>query len=344
MAETMSSKERVQKLFKREETDRPACFSGMGNVTTAGIDSLGYKFAQVHMDAAQMAQSAATSHKLFGFDSCVVPFDLCVEAEALGCVINTYPNSEDLLYPTIKEKVIHSPDEMDALVIPDDLATRGRVPLMREAIGIAKEELKGEVPVGSYVLGPFTLAGQIMELNDLLKLSFKKPDLVNALMEKLAGVIIAVVREYERAGVDYLTVREMGATSDVLSPRAFKNTILPHLKTIFAEINVPSVIHICGRTNDIVGFMAESGADAISVDQKNDPVEARKKLGPDALVFGNYDPYNVLVSGTPELVRETMKKCLDDGVSAVWPGCDIWPTVPAENFQIMMDEVRNYRG
>jgi [methyl-Co(III) methanol-specific corrinoid protein]:coenzyme M methyltransferase len=159
----------------------------------------------------------------------------------------------------------------------------------------------------------------------------------------MAGVIIQVAQEYEKAGVDFITVREMGATSDVLSPRVFKSLILPYLKRIFEKLTVPSVLHICGKTNDIVPFMAESGAKAISVDQKNDVAETRKKLGPKALVFGNYDPYNVLVAGTPDLVRQTIKKCMDDGVSAVWPGCDIWPTVPAENFKTMIDEVKNYR-
>ncbi len=313
----------------------------MGNVTTEGLNQLGYKFAQVHLDARQMAETAATTHKLFGFDCCVLPFDLCVEAEALGCKINTYPHSEDLLYPTIKEKIIHNEGEMD-IEVPGDLTERGRIPLMREAINIAKKDIGDSVPVGSYVLGPFTLAGQIMELNDLLKLSFKKQDKVNALMEKLSGVIVQVAREFEKAGIDYITVREMGATSDVLSPRAFKTLILPHLKSIFKEIKVPSVLHICGKTNDIVGFMLESGAKAISVDQKNDVADTRKKLGPNALVFGNYDPYNVLVSGSTDLVRETIRKCLDDGVSAVWPGCDIWPTVPPENFRAMMETVKDY--
>jgi len=42
------------------------------------------------------------------------------------------------------------------------------------------------------------------------------------------------------------------------------------------------------------------------------------------------------------LVRETIKKCMDNGVSALWPGCDIWPTVPPENFNAMMDEVKKY--
>ncbi|UCG79432.1 MAG: MtaA/CmuA family methyltransferase [Nitrospirota bacterium] len=338
----MSSKDRVTRLFKKEETDRVPCFSGMGNVTTTGLDELGYKFAQVHLDAKQMAETAVTTPKLFGFDSCVLPFDLCVEAEALGAVINTYPHSEDLLYPTIKEKVIKNEDEME-ISVPEDLVGRGRVPLMHEAIGIAKKEAGGEIPVGSYVLGPFTLAGQIMELNDLLKLSFKKADKVGKLLEILSGVIVKVAKVYEDAGIDFITVREMGATSDVLSPRVFKNLILPHLQNIIKELNVPSVVHVCGKTNDIVGFMMESGADAISVDQKNDITETRKKLGNDALVFGNFDPYNVLVAGTPDLIREAITKCIDDGVSAVWPGCDIWPTVPPENFKAMIDTVKEHR-
>ncbi len=342
MTDTMTSRERVLKLFQGKAIDRPACFSGMGNVTTEGLNQLEYKFAKVHLDEFQMAETAVTTHKLFGFDACVVPFDLCVEAEALGAKINTYPDSEDLLYPTIKEKVIHSEDEME-ISIPRDVHERGRVPLVCKAITLAKQALGEEVTIGSYVLGPFTLAGQIMELNDLLKLYFKKPDRVGKLLEALTCVIVAVTRAYEKAGVDYLTVREMGATSDVLSPRVFKNLIQPHLKSIFGQISVPSVIHICGKTNDIVVPMMETGASAISVDQKNDVADTRKKLGDGALIFGNYDPYNVLVSGTTEQVRETMTKCLDDGVSAVWPGCDIWPTVPPENFRTMMETVKMYR-
>jgi len=339
---TLNARDRVLKLFAGEDVDRPPCFSGMGNVTTEGLKSLNQKFAATHLDAKMMAAAAASTYKLFGFESAVAPFDLCIEAEALGCEINVYAHSEDLLYPTIKTKLIHNETEME-IAVPSNITTRGRVPLMVEAIKLMKKDVGSETAIGSYVLGPFTLAGQVMELNDLLKLSFKKPDKVGKLLDQLAEVSIQVAGQYEKAGVDYITVREMGATSDVLSPRVFKSLILPYLKKIFATIKVPSVLHICGKTNDIVPFMAESGARAISVDQKNDVAETRKKLGPKAIIFGNYDPYNVLVSGTPDLVRQTMKKCMDDGVSAVWPGCDIWPTVPADNFKTMMDEVRKYR-
>jgi [methyl-Co(III) methanol-specific corrinoid protein]:coenzyme M methyltransferase len=339
---TLTSRERVLKLFAGETVDRPPCFSGMGNVTTEGLKSLGQKFAATHLEAKMMAAAAASTYKLFGFECGVAPFDLCIEAEALGCEINVYAHSEDLLYPTIKKKLIHNEAEME-ITIPSNLTERGRVPLMVEALQLIKKDIGDEAVVGSYVLGPFTLAGQVMELNDLLKLSFKKPDKIGKLLDQLADAIIQVARQYEKAGVDYITVREMGATSDVLSPRVFKSLILPYLKKIFEKLAVPSVLHICGKTNDIVPFMAESGAKAISVDQKNDVAETRKKLGSKALVFGNYDPYNVLVAGSTDLVRQTIRKCMDDGVSAVWPGCDIWPTVPADNFKAMMDEVRKYR-
>jgi [methyl-Co(III) methanol-specific corrinoid protein]:coenzyme M methyltransferase len=338
----MNARERILKLFAGEPVDRPPCFSGMGNVTTEGLKSIGAKFAASHLDAKLMAGAAASSFKLYGFESGVVPFDLCIEAEALGCEINVYAHSEDLLYPTIKKKLIHNESELD-IGLPSGLTGRGRIPLMVEAIKLIKRDIGGEAAIGTYVLGPFTLAGQIMELNDLLKLSFKKPDKIGKLLDLLADAVIQVAAEYEKAGVDYITVREMGATSDVLSPRVFKSLILPYLSKIFARITVPSVLHICGKTNDIVPFMAESGTKAVSVDQKNDVAESRKKLGPKALIFGNYDPYNVLVTGSPELIRQTMKKCLDDGVSAVWPGCDIWPTVPPDNMKAMLDEVRNYR-
>ena len=117
----MNSRERVLKLFKGEPIDRVPCFSGMGNITETGINGLGYKFAGIHLDAKQMAETAATTYKLFGYECGVVPVDLCVEAEALGCMINVYPHAEGILYPTIKEKLIHNEAEMDNLRIPGGL-------------------------------------------------------------------------------------------------------------------------------------------------------------------------------------------------------------------------------
>jgi [methyl-Co(III) methanol-specific corrinoid protein]:coenzyme M methyltransferase len=65
-------------------------------------------------------------------------------------------------------------------------------------------------------------------------------------------------------------------------------------------------------------------------------------LGDDVLLFGNFDPYGTLVTGDVSEVGPVMKKCIDDGADAVWPGCDIWPEVKKENVEAFVKTVREY--
>jgi len=339
----MNSRERVLGLLQGKEVDRPACFSGMGNVTTAGLDQFGYKFARVHGDARMMADTAASSYRLFGYECAVVPYDLCLEAEAIGCVMNPYEQVDQLLYPTIKEKVVHAEEEMTTFPIPDNIASRGRVPVVCEAIKLLKADIGDEVAIGSYVLGPFTLAGQLMDLNDLFKLSFKSPGQVGVMLDRLAGVIIDIARALHAAGADYITVREMGATTDVLSPKVFRNVIFPPLKKVREALGgIPTVLHICGGTNKIMNILNEVGCNAISVETKNDLAQSRNDIGYEPLLFGNIDAYNVLVNGSPETVEKATLAALEGSVDAVWPSCDIWPTAPVENLKAMTETVARY--
>lgn len=339
---TLTPRERVLNLFAGKEVDRPACYSGMGNVTTVALEEIGCKFQDLHGDAQKMAKAGASSYHLFGYESAVIPFDLCVEAEALGCAMNPYDNVEQLLYPTIKEKTIHTEEEITTFPIPEDFLERGRINVICEAIRLLKKDIGQDVAIGTYLLGPFTLAGQLMDLNDLFKLSFKKPDKINQMLDRLADVQIAIGRKFYEAGADYITVREMGATTDILSPRAFNKVIAPHLKKIFAGLPGNNVLHICGGTNSVIGNMNKCGAAAMSLEFKNDMAKTRAEIGPDSLIFGQVDAYNVLVTGTPEDVVKGVLASLDAGVDAVWPGCDIWPTAPLENLKAMVETVREH--
>lgn len=337
-----TSKERIIGLLKGLEVDRIPCFSGMGNVIVAGLQKYGYKFPETHSDPEKMASLAASTYRLTGYECAVAPFDLCVEAEAMGCQMNAYEDVNQLLYPTIKEKVIHAPDEMATLKVPSNLVERGRVPLVCEALSLLQRDVGKEVAVGTYILGPYTLAGQIMDLNDLFKLTFKKPNEVNAMLDLMADVLIEIAKAYAKAGADYVCVREMGATSDVLSPRSFKQVIHPHLRKIFDNLDCPNNLHICGSTNKIVNIMMECGADSISVETKNDLIKTREDIGWEPLLFGNVDSFNVLVQGSTEDVKRAVLKSMEEGVDAVWPGCDIWPDAPVENVAAMVDTVKEY--
>jgi len=321
------------KFLKGENVDRPPIFSGMGNVVKPVLDKHGIIFSKVHRDPELMAKAAGGMYKEFGFECAVVPFDLGVEAEALGSRMNYYDEVEGLLYPTVKEKRVTSADD---LVIPKDLRNAGRIPVVVKAIKALRRDLGNHVAIGTYVLGPFTLAGQVKELDRLFEESFLEPEKTGKLLEKLSGFIVDVFKVYQEAGADYFTLREMGGTSDVMSPRSFKSLIKPHLTKILAEMPRPSILHICGDTNAIIADMAECGADAVSVDHKNCLAETRQKLGPKAIILGNFDPIKVLHKGAAKDVGPAVLDSLKGGANAVWPGCDLWPEVPKENMDALM--------
>jgi len=126
-----------------------------------------------------------------------------------------------------------------------------------------------------------------------------------------------------------------------MSPRSFKSLIKPHLKRILSEMPRPNILHICGDTNAIITDMAECGANAVSVDQKNRIAETRQKLGTDAIILGNFDPIKVLHKGAAKDVETAVLDSLKGGASAVWPGCDLWPEVPRENMDALMQALNN---
>lgn len=329
------------RLFRKENIDRIPVFSGMGNVTIHGLEKYGGKFTDIHTDARKMASMAASTFQLFGFECAVVPFDVGVEAEALGAELNFYPHRTDVVYPTVSRKVTERVKDL-TIQIPSDLARAGRIPVVTEAIGYLKKEVGNQIAIGSWVLGPYTLAGQLVELADLSKAAYKDAATVRNVLDTLSEALIEMVRIYRQAGADYITIREMGACGDILSPRMFQTLIRPPLERIFSAIESPKILHICGDTDDIIESMYACGADAVSVEPKNHVAETRRKLGDNALILGNIDAFGVMVEGNPDDVDKAVKEAIANGVNAIWPGCDIWPTVPRENMEALMAATRKY--
>ena len=176
----LTPRERVMRVFRKEPVDTLPFFSGYGMVVKPAITKLGYRFPQIHTDINQMVQSAIESSRMFDFDSVAVPFDMTCESQALGNEISLYEDSEDILYPTIPDKIWKGLDEVE---IPDNILELGRMPMILEAIKLAKKEAP-EYAIGAWQLGPFTMAGQLLELGIMLKGVFKQKELVEAALVK----------------------------------------------------------------------------------------------------------------------------------------------------------------
>jgi [methyl-Co(III) methanol-specific corrinoid protein]:coenzyme M methyltransferase len=332
------------RTFKREPVDTISFATGMGMVLLPAIKKLGYKFPQVHTNAEKLARSGIESARMFNLDSIVIPYDMCWESEALGNTISLYEDSEDILYPTIPNK---NWEELNQVTITQNdietIMTKGRMPLIPEAIKIVKKEVS-EKALGAWQLGPFTQCGQTIELDKVLKGVFKEKKRVEQILDWFTDMIIEIGKALQAAGADFITLREPGVAADLLSPRTFKELIKPRLTRILAAWKSPKVLHICGSTDPIIEMMNDCGADAISVDIKNNLLESRKKLGNNTLLFGNYDVFALpcRAETTVEEAIEGIKTNIDGTVDAVWPGCDLWPDIKEENFRAMEQTAREY--
>jgi [methyl-Co(III) methanol-specific corrinoid protein]:coenzyme M methyltransferase len=342
MAE-LTPKERVMRFFNHEPIDTMPFFSGMGMVLLPAINKLGYKFPQVHTSAEKLAWSAIESARMFDMDAAVIPYDMCWESEALGNEISLYEDSADILYPTIPTKKWLTLDQVKITQEDiDTIMTKGRMSLIPEAIKIIKKEAP-ELAVGAWQLGPFTQCGQTIELDKVLKGVFKQADLVNEILDKFTDMITKIGQELQAAGADFITLREPGVAADLLSPRTFKKVIQPRLTRILDGWESPKVLHICGSTDPLVAMMNECHADALSFDIKCNIPEARKIVGDDVILLGQYDVFELPCKEetTVEQAVAGINANIDTGVDAIWPGCDLWPDIKEENFRAMVKAVRD---
>jgi len=339
MAE-LTPKERVMRLLRKEPIDTMPFFSGMGMVVMPGIQKAGFNFPTIHTDAERMAMSAIWSARLMGFDCVVIPYDMTMESEAMGNEISLYADSEDILYPTIPEKKWKDMDEVE---IPDNITELGRLPLIPKAIEIIKKEAP-EFPIGCWQLGPFTQAGQILELDMILKGVFKQKQKVEEVLDKVTDMISEIGKFLQAAGCDYITLREPGVAADLLNPRTFRDMIKPRLTRILDSWESPKLLHICGQTDPLIEMMNDCHADGLTVDIKNNIAESRKKIGDDVLLMGNVDTYRMTCDeNTPkETAIAHIKEIIDNGVDAVMPGCDLWPAIVEENMLACVETTHTY--
>ena len=341
--------ERVKRFFNREPVDVMPFFSGMGMVLHPAIKKLGYNFPSIHRNAEKLAWSGIESARMFNLDSVVIPFDMCWESEALGNEISLYENSEDILYPTIPYKKWTELDQVE--ISRDDIdhiMDKYPMNLIPEAIKIVKKEAP-ELALGAWQLGPFTQCGQTIELDKVLKGVFKDKKRVEDILDKFSEMIINIGKALLDAGADFITLREPGVAADLLSPKTFRELIQPRLTRILSAWRPPKVLHICGSTDPLIEMMwqivVDSGGQAVRVDIKNNIVESRKKLGNDAILLGNFDVYKLPCAEetTVEQTVEGIKTNIDGLVDAVWPGCDLWPAIKAENMHSIEKTVRTYK-
>jgi MtaA/CmuA family methyltransferase len=333
-------------LFNSQKPNSPPLFSGLISATVPGLEQEGLQFHETHRVAAQMARAATSTYRVSGFPSAVVPLDLCVEAEALGSTVDfrqgsegaEFPRVAGFLYDSIEAFTTETTEKNNYFSVNsvNSVVSKGRIPIVCEAIKLLQVDLGKEIVIGAWVPGPFTLLSLLVETGALYISMRRLPGALHAALEYLSQILAGVGNAYHNAGADFLTVHEMGGSPGALGPKLFESIVLPHLQALTSALPRPVVLSACGRTNGAMKLLAASGADALSVDQTNDLAKSRAEV-PDVLLFGNLDPVGLISQGTPLQITEAVVGAVRRGADAVWPGCDLYLQTPLENLRALVD-------
>jgi [methyl-Co(III) methanol-specific corrinoid protein]:coenzyme M methyltransferase len=331
----MTQRQEILDLFAGRKTDNRPAFSGLIHITAEGLQSEGLVFHEVHKDARKMARAVASTLKLTGFPSAVAPLDMYVEAEALGGTVDFVRNRE-MVFPQIAKPLFASTKYLNRGYFESiDFINKGRISLVCEAIQLIKADIGEEAVIGGMVPGPYTLLLFLMEPGGLFTEMKREPTAVAEALFQLASFLAKVGTAYRNAGADFITIHDMGGSPGFIGPAKYEQFAYPAEKLLISELPTPRVLSVCGNTNKSMQLLAQTGADAIAVDQLNDLTASRKIL-PGTLLFGNIDPVTTLWQGDEAQITEAVQSAKEAGVDAVWPGCDLVLQSPLENIRALL--------
>jgi len=336
----LTPKERLLNALCSKPVDRvPTFCSGCSQtVTVECMEATGVYWPSGHKDAEKMAKLSASVYELTGLEVAGVPYCLTVEAEALGCQIMW---SEEIdAIPQVLRTPYKTPAEVE---VPSDFLSLKRAPVILKAVKILKQNVGDKLPIVAGVTGPFSLAGHLIGIENLLKWVIMDPKKVHEVVDKASEVGSMFGRALYEVGADVVLIADPSASSNLISPKTFKEFVKPAIARIVEATGGITFLHICGNANPILGEMVDTGVNAISIDENVNVQKAKALLGERVKIAGNISTTNTLLLKKPDDVREACRQALEAGVDILAPGCGIAPRTPNVNVKALVDTTRQFR-
>ena len=265
--------------------------------------------------------------------------DLSVEAEAFGSEIRF---SDDEV-PTVIGSIVEEEEDADALAVPEVGA--GRTGVCIEAMRKAGELIQDR-PVLAGCIGPFSLAGRLMDVSNAMINCYEEPDMVHTVLEKVTKFLISYISAFKETGIQGAVVAE--PLAGLLSPDLAQEFSGDYMKQIVAAVqdeNFIIVYHNCGGSAlATIDSIVSNGCRAFHFGNAVNMAEVLPNVPANCLAMGNVDPAGEFRNGTPESIygatTALIRECSSYPNFVISSGCDIPPLTPWENIESFFRAVR----
>ncbi len=266
--------------------------------------------------------------------------DLSVEAEAFGCQVHFSQNE----IPTIHNPLVTTLEEAEVLVVPEVGA--GRTGICVEGIRLATEKITDR-PVFAGIIGPYSLAGRLIGMTDIMINCYEEPEMVEMVLRKATDFLITYAKAFKAAGANGIVMAEPAA--GLLSPSLLEEFSTPYVQEILKAVEDDSflvIYHNCGNITPLLSKIKEIGAKAYSFGNAIALEDALAVMPSNCMIMGNLDPAGVIKGGMPDTVKADtlalLNSCSKYGNFIPASGCDIPPDAPLENIAAFMDAVDGF--
>lgn len=329
-------KEWINETLKREKR------LAIPIMTHPGIELCGKTVRDAVTNGQIHADAIIKLNETYPADGATVIMDLTVEAEAFGSSI-IFPENE---VPSVSERLVSGYDSINALEIPS--LNAARIPEYLKANRLSAEAITDK-PVFGGCIGPFSLAGRLFDLSEMMMALYMEPETMTLLLDKCTEFLTRYVRAIKETGVNGIIIAEPAAglisNSDCLK---FSTHYVRKIVEELQDDNFMVILHNCGNKGHSTDAMVKSGAWGLHFGNQIDIVGALNDTPSDILVMGNLDPVGIFQQATATEVYSTTKELLEKTASwnnfIISSGCDVPPHVPFKNIEAFYEAISEFKS
>ena len=269
--------------------------------------------------------------------------DLSVEAEAFGSPVRFTDNE----VPTVTGHIIKNEEDARGLRVPE--VGQGRTGRYIDAVKQAVT-LITDRPVLAGVIGPFSLAGRLMDVTEIMVSCYTEPETVHLTLKKTAEFLISYCIAYKEAGAHGVIMAE--PLTGMLSPDLAAAFSEPYVRSVIETVQDDDFVviyHNCGNNTILmIDSILRTGAAGYHFGNAISMGEMLAHIPSGTLVMGNIDPTGQFLNGTPESIRETalslMSECCRHPGFVLSSGCDIPPASSWMNIDAFFAAAREFHA
>jgi uroporphyrinogen decarboxylase len=309
-------------------------------ITHPGIELIGEKVSNAVSDGHVQYKAVMAASETFDMRVCCTMMDLTVEAEAFGASINM-PDDE---IPTVTGRLLNGAEDVERLKVPG--LEKGRLPACLLASSLLAENIRDK-PVFSECIGPFSLAGRLYDMSEIMVSIYTEPETILLLLSKCTEFLIDYCRALKATGTAGVIMAEPAAgllsNEDCL---LYSSHFVKQVSDAVQDDDFTLILHNCGNGGQCTHAMIESGANALHFGNAIDICEALQECPPGLIVMGNLDPVTVFKQSDPGKVKQSALDLLNLTKSypnfVISSGCDLPPHTPAENIHAFFEAVDEF--